>query len=109
MSRLSLIYQRLPRFMQVLVEDAQRLNEYGRFMRLFLTFGTIGFLYKFSQTMAYMESEKRQETFEERLIRRKQERDLRKEIAKEALSSSRITPPSDEHIRRVIERANQAN
>jgi len=100
------IYPKLPRPLQVLVEDTQRLNEYGRFMRVFLTVGTIGFLYKFGQTMRYLESEKRPETPEEREKRRRHERELREKIAAEALASSRIVPPSDKHIRKVIERAN---
>jgi hypothetical protein len=83
------------------------LNEYGRFMRLALTFGTIGFLYKFGQTMAYMDAEKRPESLEERIQRRKNERQLREEIAREALSSSMIVPPPEEHIKNVIERANR--
>ena len=104
---MSRIYQKLPRFLQVLVDDSQRLNEYGRFMRLALTFGTIGFLYKFGQTMAYMQAEKRPETPEERTDRRNKERELREVIAREALSASQIVPPSQQHINNVIERANQ--
>jgi hypothetical protein len=100
------VYSRLPRPIQVLVEDAQRLHEYGRFMRIALTFGTIGFLYKFGQTMAYMQSEKRPETAEERAIRRNQDREARERIRQQALNSGIIKPPSEEHIRSVIERAN---
>lgn len=103
------MYSRLPRFVQVLVEDTQRLHEYGRFMRVFLTVGTIGFLYKFGQTMAYMEKEKRPETPEERIARRRHERELRDQIAREAMASSTIVPPSDDHIRNVIERANRTS
>jgi hypothetical protein len=102
-----IIYDKLPRFLQVLADDTQRLHEYGRFMRVFLTVGTIGFLYKFGQTMAYMEAEKRPETPEERLVRRRHERALRAEIAREALAASKIFPPSDEHIQEIIEKANR--
>jgi hypothetical protein len=101
------MYSRLPRFVQVLVEDTQRLHEYGRFMRVFLTVGTIGFLYKFGQTMVYMEKEKRPESPEERAARRRHERELRELIAREAMESSTIVPPSNEHINNVIERVNR--
>jgi hypothetical protein len=104
----SKVYSRLPRFAQVLVEDTQRLNEYPRFMRLAMTFGTIIFLYKFGQTMQYLDSEKVVETPELRAKRRAQEKELRDQLTQEALSASRIKPVSDEHIRRVIEKVNNS-
>ena len=97
------LYSRLPRFIQVLVDDSQRLNEYGRFMRLAMTFGTLGFLYKFGQTMRYLESEKHAETAEQKAVRREMERKLREELTKEAVESSKIIPPSDDHIKAVID------
>ena len=106
MSRLLRIYNRLPRFAQVLAEDMQNLHEYGRFMRVAMTFGTIFFLYKFSQTLAYMESEKREETLEERTSRRNRERILREQLRDEALHASSIVPPSEQHIRDILQRAN---
>ena len=105
-SRYSQIHKRLPRFAQVLADDMQNLHEYGRFMRVAMTVGTLTFLYKFSQTMAYMESEKREETFEERADRKKRERVLRDRLRDDALQASSIVPPSDEHIRQIIHRAN---
>jgi hypothetical protein len=80
------------------------MHEYGRFMRLILTFGTLGFLYKFGQTMAYMESEKRPESTEERAARRKQDREMREDVRQQALRAGSIVPPSNDHVRRVIEK-----
>jgi hypothetical protein len=106
MSIFGRIYSRLPRPLQVLVDDSQRLHEYGRFMRVAITFGTIGFLYKFGQTMAYMNAEKRPETTEERTERRNKEREVRDRMRKSALQAGTVKPPSDDHIRRVIQEAN---
>ena len=106
MSFLARVYGRLPRFAQVLVDDAQRLHEYPSFMRLAMTLGTITFLYKFGQTMAYMESEKHPETLEQRRERRRNEKAIREQLGQEALAASRIVPPTDDHIRNVIARAN---
>lgn len=104
---ISNIYSKLPRFAQVLVEDSQRLNEYPRFMRLLLTFGTPFFLYKFTQTMQYLESEKHSETPEQRIARRQKEKEMRDKLTKEALSATQINPPSNKHIEDVIARANR--
>ena len=107
MSIFKRVFNRLPRAAQVIVEDMQRLHEYGRFMRVALTCGTIGFLYKFGQTMAYMDREKRPETADERIARRIEERRIRDQLTTDALSAGKVKPPSDEHIRAVIQRANQ--
>lgn len=106
MSMFSRLYNKMPRFLQVLAEDMQNLHEYGRFMRVAMTVGTVVFFYKFSQTMAYMESEKRQETPEEKANRRKQDQVLRERLRNEALRASSVVPPSDHHIRDIIQRAN---
>ena len=112
MSRLhtfgSRVYARLPRFAQVLVDDTQHMNEYGRFMRVAMTIGTIGFLYRFADTMMYMEREKRQETPDERIHRRKEEKRMRDELRLDALNASSIVPPDDQHVRRIIDKANSS-
>ena len=75
-------------------------------MRLAMTIGTIGFLYRFGQTMIYLESEKHEETPQLKADRRAKERRQRQELTREAMQASRIVPPSEEHVRAVIERAN---
>lgn len=106
-SRLGSIFSKLPRFAQVLVEDTHRLNEYPRFMRLAMSFGTVFFLYKFAQTMQYLESEKHAESPDQRAARREQEKHMRDQLTQDAMASTQIIPPSDEHIRAIIERANK--
>lgn len=106
MSLGSRIYARLPRFAQVLADDTQHMNEYGRFMRVAMTVGTAIFLYRFVDTMMYMEREKRPEREDERILRRIEEKRVREEIRQDALGSSRIKPPSDKHIQSVIDRVN---
>ena len=108
MSVFARVYARMPRFAQVLVDDAQRLHEYPSFMRLAMTFGTITFLYKFSQTMAYMESEKHPETPEQRLTRRRKEKEIREILSQEALAASTVVAHAEEHIRNIIQRANSS-
>ena len=99
MSRLSQVYGRLPTWLKVLADDTQKLNEYPSFMRLMMTGGTAFFLYKFGQTMQYLDKEKHQETPDERSARRAQERVYREQVRAEALKSGWIQPPTDEHIR----------
>jgi len=99
------IYNKLPTWLKVLADDTQKLNEYPSFMRLFMTGGTTFFLYKFGQTMQYLDKEKHQETEEERAARRIEERIYREKVRADALSTGRIQAPSDEHIQWVLEEA----
>lgn len=103
------VYDKLPRWLQVLADDTQKLNEYPSFMRLLMTGGTSVFLYKFGQTMMYLDSEKRPETEDERKTRRDNERQYREKIRQEALFAGQIEPPSDEHIREILQRAQITN
>jgi hypothetical protein len=103
------VYDKLPKWLQVLADDTQKLNEYPSFMRLLMTGGTSVFLYKFGQTMVYLDSEKRPETGDERKTRRENERLYREKIRKEALFAGQIVPPSDNHIREILERAKVSN
>ena len=105
----SRIYNRMPKWAQVLADDTQKLNEYPSFMRLLMTGGTAVFLFKFGQTMIYLDSEKRPETDDERKTRRQKEKEYREEVRQEALKAGKIIPPSDEHIRSILERAQAMN
>jgi len=105
----SRLYSKMPKWLQVLADDTQKLNEYPSFMRLLMTGGTTVFLYKFGQTMMYLDSEKRPETEEERKVRREKEKEYREQVTQEALNASRIVPPSEEHIRSILERARATN
>ena len=106
MTILKRVFTRLPRFAQILLEDTQHMNEYGRFMRVAMTVGTAIFLYRFVDTMVYMEREKRPETDLERIHRRIEERRIREQLSQEALKSSKIAPPTASHIENVIAKAN---
>jgi len=78
-------------------------------MRLMMTGGTAFFLYKFGQTMQYLDKEKHQETPDERSARRAQERVYREQVRAEALKSGWIQPPTDEHIRYILDKAANIN
>jgi hypothetical protein len=101
----SRVYNKLPQWLQVLADDTHKLNEYPSFMRLLMTGGTAVFLYKFGQTMMYLDSEKRPETEQERKIRRENEKKYREKVRQEAMNAGKIVPPTDEHIREILERA----
>jgi hypothetical protein len=91
--------------LKVLADDTQKLNEYPSFMRVLMTGGTTFFLYKFGQTMKYLDKEKHQETAIERAARRTEERLYREKVRNHALTVGQIKPPSDEHIRAIIQKA----
>ena len=102
------VYPRLPRFGQILVDDLNNLHEYGRFMRVFLTFGVSVIMYKFAETMTQMNKEKRLETVREKAERIHEEKERREIQRLAALSPSQyVHVPSREHVQELLDRADE--
>ncbi len=76
-------------------------------MRVVLVIGTAGFLYRFADTMSYMESEKHEETAEQRRDRRMEERDIRQWLRLEALTAGSVHTPSNEHIQNILKQVEE--